>query len=47
MNYLRKLGVEGTFSQLIWQTRSVRIGDYFWLIGSATIAILLQLKECK
>ena len=29
LKYLRKLGAEGTFSQLIWQSYSARIGDYF------------------
>ncbi|MDU7838851.1 MAG: hypothetical protein E7J63_11140 [Pantoea sp.] len=29
LNYLRKLGGEGTFSQLISQSHSARICDYF------------------
>ncbi|WP_312240964.1 hypothetical protein [Pantoea sp.] len=47
LKYLRKLVAEGTFSQLIRQMYSAKIGDYFLTYGSATLAILLQHKECK
>nr|DAL08933.1 MAG TPA_asm: hypothetical protein [Caudoviricetes sp.] len=47
LNYLRKLEGEGTFSQLISQLPSARIGDNFWLTRQRTHCNLLQQKECK
>jgi hypothetical protein len=47
LNYLRKLGEEGTFSQLICRAVSARIGDYFLAYLQRYQCNLLQQKECK
>jgi hypothetical protein len=47
LNYLRKLGEEGTFSQLISDAASVESAIIFLAYLQHYPCILLQQKECK
>ncbi|ORM74440.1 hypothetical protein HA48_04055 [Pantoea wallisii] len=47
LNYLRKLGEEGTFSQLISDTASVESAIIFLAYLQHNLCIWLHQKECK